>query len=81
MSKINTPEKRQECVDDWNRMVATVSEFSEKWDLPKADMVFHPKALALIRTVAQENIRSTLIHLGVRVRFGIFEQAEIIRPL
>lgn len=69
----------QEFIADWNRMVATVAEFSAKWDLPKPEMIFHPQVHTVMNAVADVRILGTLIHMGVKVRFGRFEQATVLR--
>ena len=71
--------QRQEFVDDWNRMIAAIATFSDKYDLAKPDMVYPPEVHALMNSVAETRLLGTLIWNGVRVRFGRFEQAEILR--
>lgn len=67
--------------DDYNRMVAAVSNFCAKHDIQKPDLIFHPKMLDRMRAVSGQNIRGTLIFMGLRVRFGHFEQADVFRSV
>lgn len=68
-------------VNDWNAMVATISVTCTRYNLRKPDMVFHPQWLRLMRQYSQQHISSTLVHMGVRVKFATFEQATVIREL
>lgn len=68
-------------VDDWNAMIATVSETCTRHNLRKPDMVFHPEWLEAMRALSGQRISSTLIHTGVRVKFATFEQATVIREI
>lgn len=71
--------KEDELVDDWNDMVATVAAFSEKHNLPKAELIFDPRVLYKLRSVSDVHILGTLIHMGVKARFGKFELGTILR--
>lgn len=68
-------------VNDWNSMVATISTFCAMYDMRKPDMIFHPQWLRRIRATAEHPIAGTLIHMGVRIRFGAFEQATVFRGI
>jgi hypothetical protein len=67
--------------DDYNRMIATVANFCDKHDVHKPDMVFHPDMLNKMRATSQQNILGTLIFMGVRVRFGLWEQRDVFRSI
>jgi hypothetical protein len=69
----------EEFVDDWNRVVAFVSEMAEKYNMRRPDMVFHPEWLAHMRAVSHQHIADTLIHMGVRVRFATWQQVDALR--
>lgn len=79
MDPTSSPMRGEEFVKDWNRMVATVAEFSDKWNLPKAEMTFHPRVHTIMNLVSHDRILGTLIHMGVKVRFGFFVQGTIFR--
>jgi hypothetical protein len=72
--------ERQRFVDDWNKTITTLSNFCAYYDLPKPDMLFHPKWQHHMSAVAQRPIGSPLIYAGVRVRFGRFESCDVLRP-
>lgn len=73
--------KAEEFVDDWNRMIGTISFMAAKYDLPAPDLVFHPKWRDHMRLMSRENIQGTLIYMGVRARFGMFEQRDVLKAL
>jgi hypothetical protein len=79
MSDATASGRGEEFIDDWNSMIAHVAQFSDKWNLPKAEMIFHPCVHTTMNAVAQERILGTLIHKGVKVRFGRFEQSTVLR--
>lgn len=81
MKRLETAEQRQQFVDDWNNMVATVAEFSNKYDLGKPDMVYPPEVHTLMNSVGNTRLLPTVIWQGVRVRFGRFEQADTLRQI
>lgn len=66
-------------IEDWNAMVATVARFSEKYDLPKGELVFPPAVLDNLRDACDEHLLDTFIVNGIRTRFGRFEQADVFR--
>lgn len=68
-------------VNDWNAMVATISVTCECYNLRKPDMIFNPEWLMAIRKNSQQHISSTLVHMGVRVKFATFEQATVLREI
>lgn len=76
---IPNKENGPEFIDDWNRMISAVAEFSEKWQLLPPDMVFNPRVHFVMNALAQRPILGTLIHAGVRVRFGTFVQRTVLR--
>lgn len=67
-------------VADWNKAIADLSNFCARYDLPKPDMIFHPKWQAHMSYVAGQAIGSPLIYAGVRVRFGMFQSMDVFRP-
>lgn len=73
--------QRQEFVDDWNKMVAGVAHFSEKWDAPKGELVFPPEMLSIMRSVSNVQLLDTFVALGIRTRFGRFEQMDVLRQI
>lgn len=68
-------------IADWNRMVGTISVLCGQYDLPKPEMVFHPKVLSLMRSISNSRIADTIIFAGVKIRFGKFEQADVLRQI
>lgn len=73
-----TASREHEFVDDWNRMVGAVSFFAQKWDLPAPEMLFHPRWLDHMNASSTQRISGTLIHMGVKVRFGGYEQRDVL---
>jgi hypothetical protein len=67
--------------DDYNRMIAVVANFCDKHNVHKPDMIFHPKMLDRMRATSGLNMLGTLIFMGVRVRFGLWEQADVLRSI
>lgn len=67
-------------VADWNKTIANLSNFCAQYDLPKPDMIFHPKWQSHMSYVAGQSIGSPLIFAGVRVRFGMFQSMDVFRP-
>lgn len=76
---MSTAEKRAEFIHDWNAMVATVARFSDKYQIPKGELIFPPSVLDDLRDASTEKLLDTFIVNGVRTRFGRFQQAEIFR--
>jgi hypothetical protein len=69
-------------VDDYNRMIATISNFCSRYDVSKPDMIFHPQMLTKMK--AHSGVHSmlgTLIFMGVRVRFGTWEQRDVFKAI
>lgn len=79
MKRLSTPEERQKFVDDWNAMVATVAAYSDKYMLPKPDMIYPPEVHTAMISVAETRLLPTVIWQGVRIRFGRFEHTESLR--
>ena len=69
----------QAFVDDWNKTICTLSNFCGLYNLPKPDMVFHPKWQMHMSHIAGQRIGAPLIYAGVRVRFGMFESCDVLR--
>lgn len=67
-------------VADWNQVIGTISNFCGMYDLPKPDMLFHPKWQARMSMIAQQQIGSPLIYAGVRVRFGTYRSMDVLVP-
>lgn len=67
-------------VDDWNKMVATISVLCSQHDLPKPEMVFHPTWLARMRDISNTRIADTIVYAGVKIRFGRFVQFDGLQP-
>jgi hypothetical protein len=75
-----TYENGPKFIDDWNSMIQAVADFSEKWELPAPEMVFHPRVHVTMNYVAEPHIiLGTLIYAGVKVRFGRFDLATVLR--
>lgn len=71
--------KRDELINDWNAMVATVAQFSNKHGFPKGEIIFPPQVLDNLRDACEVHLLDTFIVHGVRARFGRFEQADVFR--
>jgi hypothetical protein len=72
-------QKRDEIVADWNAMVAAVAQFSDKYELPKGELIFPPVVLDNLRDACRERLLDTFIFMGVRIRFGRFQQMDVFR--
>lgn len=70
-----------EFADDYNRMIATVSNFCAKHDVKTPDMLFGRDMLAKMCASSDVPLLGTLIFRGVRVRFGQIEQADVLRTV
>lgn len=66
-------------VEGWNGMVATVSEFSARYNLPKPQMIFHPQWLSHMNKISDIRLAPVIIHMDVKIRFGMFEQVDALR--
>jgi hypothetical protein len=69
----------KELIDDWNAMVQAVADFSDKHNLLKGELVFHPQVLIKLRSASMEPLLDTFIFNGIRTRFGRFEQMDVLR--
>ena len=67
-------------VADWNKTIATISNLCAQYNLPKPDMIFHPKWQQYMSYVAGQSIGSPLIYAGVRVRFGRMVSVDALLP-
>lgn len=67
--------------EDYNRMIGHIADFCNRYDVHNPDLIFHPAMLDRMRASSQQDIRSTLIYMGVRVRFGLWEQREVFRSV
>jgi hypothetical protein len=69
-------------VDDYNRMIATVSNFCDQYMIGKPDMIFHPAVLDRMKSASGvRDMLGTLIFMGIRVRFGTWEQRDVFRAV
>lgn len=75
----NYEQRAERFVTDWNHMVYEVSTFATKYNLPKPDMIFHPKWLQAMNAHAQARLGSTIINMDVRIRFGSWENVDAFR--
>lgn len=67
-------------VDDYNRMIATVANFCDRYMVPKPDLIFPPQMLERMKSASGvRDMLGTLIFMGVRVRFGVWEQRDVLR--
>lgn len=66
-------------VAEWDRMVATISNFASRYDLPKPQMVFHPAWLHHMNKISDARLGPTIIYMDVKIRFGMFEQVDALR--
>ena len=72
-------DRPEEFIADWDRMIGTISDFADKYDLPKPEIVIHPDVQMTMNAVARERIAGTLIYRGVKARTGIFELGTVLR--
>lgn len=70
--------RAHEFVDDWNRTIDAVSMFATKYDLPRPEMLFHPRWLDRMNESSTLRISGTLIYRGVKARFGGYEQRDVL---
>jgi hypothetical protein len=67
--------------EDYNRMIGGISDFCNRYQVRKPELIFHPSMLDRMNMESNERILGTLIFMGIRVRFGTFEQADVLRPI
>lgn len=65
--------------DDWNRLIGTISDFANTHNLPKPELLFHPQWLSHMSRLSEVRLAPVIIHRGVKVRFGSFEQVDALR--
>lgn len=69
-------------VDDYNRMVATISTFCDRYRVRKPDMLFGRDLYDMMRANDPHfRLLGTLIFMGIRIRFGTVEQADVLRTI
>jgi len=78
----NPAQHSERFASDWFYMIYEVSTFATKYGLPKPEMVFHPAWLGLIKNTSRAMpVNGALIHMNVRIRFGKFEQSDVLRHI
>ncbi len=70
--------RRDAFIRDWNKTIGTVGVFAAQWGMPAPEMLFCPEWLAAMNYHSDVQIRSTLIWQGVKVRFGLVEQRDVL---
>lgn len=65
-------------IAEWNKTVATVSVFCDRFNLPKPDMIFLPEVQYHMSKIAGQRIGSPIIYAGVRVRFGRLAPMDVL---
>ena len=69
-------------VEDYNHMMGGIADFCNRYDVPKPDVIFHPKMLDKMRSESDmHSMLGTLIFMGIRVRFGLWEQRDVLRSV
>lgn len=71
----------QQFAHDWNNMIATVAEICTQYGMRRPDMIFHPEWRRAIFVASAHPISDTLVHMGVRVRFGTWQQVDALRQM
>lgn len=70
---------RENFVMQWNKTIAQVGVFAQQQKLPAPELIFNPLWHDKINDACDSPILGTLIWMGVRIRFGAFEQRDVLR--
>lgn len=68
----------QAFIAEWNKSIATISVFCDRFGLPKPDMIFPPEWQHYMNRIAGQHIGSPIIYAGVRVRFGKLAPMDVL---
>ena len=76
-----TEDHGQAFIADWNKMIATISVTARQWNMPVPQLICGPKWYAHMNSVATIRLMPVLVYAGVKIRFGDFEQADVLRTV
>ena len=71
-------ERRDAFVWDWNKTIAQIGVFCKQYNIPEPELLFHPRVLDHMNAASSQRISGTLIYMGVKVRFGGYEQRDVL---
>lgn len=66
---------------EWNEIIGLVSLFASKRNMPKPEMIFHPKWLEYMNSLSDIRLAPVLIYMDVKIRFGYFEQRDVLKSI
>jgi hypothetical protein len=76
---IDPATRAEEFANDWNENFARLSEMATKYNLPKPEIILPMDWLNFVNKTLQERIAPVAVYMGVKIRFGRFEQADVFR--
>lgn len=78
---IDPVERAEEFAKDWNDNFARLSQMATKYDLPKPEIILDFKWFDFLNMSMRERFAPVAIYMGVKIRFGCFEQADVLRTI
>ena len=76
---IDPVERAEEFAKDWNENFARLSAMATKYDLPKPEIILGHEWFDFVNMSMRERFAPVAIYMGVKIRFGCFEQADVLR--
>lgn len=76
---IDPATRAEEFAKDWNENFARLSQMATKYDLPKPEIILSMPWFDFLNASMQERFAPVAIYMGVKIRFGSFEQADVFR--
>lgn len=71
----------EEFAKDWNENFARLSAMATKYDLPKPEIILGHEWFDFVNMSMRERFAPVAIYMGVKIRFGCFEQADVLRTI
>lgn len=65
-------------IAEWNKTIATVSVFCDRYGMKKPDMIFVPEWQEYMSVIAGQRIGAPIVYAGVRVRFGKLSPMDVL---
>lgn len=78
---IDPIEQAEDFAKDWNDNFARLSAMATKYDLPKPEIILRSEWLHFLDRSMNERFAPVAIFMGVKIRFGCFEQADVLRTV
>jgi len=76
---IDPVDRAEEFAKDWNENFARLSAMATKYDLPKPEIILGHEWFDFVNMSMRERFAPVAIYMGVKIRFGCFEQADVLR--